>query len=466
MSKSTPKAPDYAAAAEQQAQSSREVTEQQTWANRPDQNTPWGQQSWSNTPTWDPSTQQYLNKWTQNTTLNPESQRALDSQLALTTGRSELGASLFPRAEAEFGESMDWSKFDPAGKAVQAPGQVQGGQINTGQGLPQGQLTPEQLQRSYELKGPELDSSQRYNQQANDAIYNQWADRALPQQERATEQMRTRLYNMGLKEGDEAYDQQMQELGQQQSDAQRQAQYQATIGSGAEAQRFLGMDAATRAQLTGEQQQLGQFGNQAALGQFGMMSGAGAQNFQQALAGAGFQNQAQQQDWQQRMAGGDQNFQQEMAASNQQTQLRQQQIAEEMQKRGFSLNEINALISGQQVGMPSMPGFNQAQRSEGNQALQAAQLTGQAELDRFNAQQAATQGMMSGIGSMAGGFMMSDRRFKTDVKRVGSTAGGTPLYTFRYIFGGPEMVGVMADEVPHAVTKIAGINFVDYSKVK
>ena len=30
MSKSAPKAPDYAAAAEQQAQSSREVTEQQT----------------------------------------------------------------------------------------------------------------------------------------------------------------------------------------------------------------------------------------------------------------------------------------------------------------------------------------------------------------------------------------------------------------------------------------------------
>jgi hypothetical protein len=93
-------------------------------------------------------------------------------------------------------------------------------------------------------------------------------------------------------------------------------------------------------------------------------------------------------------------------------------------------------------------------------------MTGQAELDRFNAKQAATQGMMSGMGSLAGGFMMSDRRFKRDVTRIGSTAGGTPLYTFRYIFGGPEFVGVMADEVPHAVTKIAGISFVDYSKVK
>ena len=465
MGKSTPKAPDYAAAADKQAQSSREVTEQQTWANRPDQNTPFGQTSWGSTPTWDPSTQQYVNKWTQNTTLNPESQRALDAQMGLTTGRSELGASLFPRMQDEFGQKMDWSQFDPAGKAAQAPGQVQGGPINTGQGLPQGQLTPEELAKGYDKAGPNLDSSQKYNQQANDAIYNQWASRALPQQGKDTDALRTRLYNMGLKEGDSAYDDEMQKLSQNQGDAMQQAQYQATIGSGAEAQRMLGMDAATRAQLTGENKDLAGFGNQAALGKFGMMSGAGSQNFQQALAGAGFQNQAQGQDFQQKIAGSGQDFEQRQSQANQQTQLRQQQIAEEMQQRGFSLNEINAIISGQQVGMPSMPGFNQATKSEGNQSLQAAQLTGQAELDRFNAQQQATQGMMSGIGSMAGGFMMSDRRFKKDIERIGTTNQGFPLYRFKYIWGGPVHIGVMADEVPHAVTKIAGISFVDYKKV-
>jgi hypothetical protein len=466
MSKSAPKAPDYAAAAEQQAQGSREVTEQQTWANRPDQFTPFGNTTWQNQQVWDPSTQQYLNRWAQTTELNPESQRALDAQLGLTTGRSELGASLLPRAQDEFGQAIDWSKFQQGGQGVQAPGAVQGGPIAGAEGLPQANLTPEQLQRGYDIQGPELDPSQRYYQNANEAIYNQWADRALPQQARETDALRTQLYNMGLKEGDPGYDEEMRKLRESQGDQMRQAQYQATIGAGSEAQRMLGMDAATRAQLTGEQQGLAQFGNQAALGQFGMGAQAGSQNFAQQLAALGFGNEAQQQAWQQQMAGQDQNFQQQMQASQYQTQLRQQQIAEEMQKRGWSLNEINALISGQQVGMPSMPGFNTAQRAEGNQALQAAQLTGQSELDRYNAQQAATQGMMSGIGSMAGGFMMSDRKFKRDIVRVGSTAGGTPLYKFRYIFGGPEMVGVMADEVPHAVTKIAGISFVDYSKVK
>lgn len=419
MSKSTPKAPDYAAAAEAQAQGSKEVTTDQTWANRPNQTTPWGQTSWESSSAIDPSTGQPVTKWDQTTTLTPDSQRALDAELGLQAGRSELGASLLPRAQDEFGQSMDWNKFDPMGEAVKA-----------------GNLTPEQLQRGYDTAGPELDSSQRYNQQANDAIYNQWADRALPQQERDTTRMQTQLANMGLQPGEAAYDTEMEKLRQSQGDAQRQAQYQATIGSGAEAQRMLGMDSATRAQLTGENRDQAGFGNTAAGQAFGMMSGAGQQNFSQ-----------------------------QQAASNQQTQQRQQQIAEEMTKRGFSLNEINAIISGQQVAMPSMPGFNTAQRSEGVQSLNAAQMQGQADLDAYNAKQQATQGMMSGIGSMAGGFMMSDRRYKTSIRREGSTPGGTPLYRFRYVFGGPEFVGVMADEVPHAVTRIGGIDFVDYSKV-
>src|SRR4051812_34910237 len=111
MSKSMPAAPDYTKAAEAQAQSSREVTEQQTWANRPDQVTPWGEQTWSNEAQWDPSTQQYLNRWTQNTTLNPESQQALDAQLALTNQRSQLGLSLGDRMKNEYGQAMEWNGF-------------------------------------------------------------------------------------------------------------------------------------------------------------------------------------------------------------------------------------------------------------------------------------------------------------------------------------------------------------------
>jgi len=387
MSKSTPKAPDYTAAAEAQGQSSKEVTEQQSWANRPDQNTPWGQQSWNATPTWDPATKQYINKWEQTTTLNPDSQRALDAELGLQAGRSELGASLLPRAEQEFGQSMDWSKFQKMGDVVK-------GQQLTPEELQRG-VKGEEYQRNLSTEGlTELDPSQKYQQNANDAIYNQWASRALPEQQRQSEQMRTRLYNMGLKEGDEAYDQEMQKLGQQQGDAMQQAQYQATIGSGAEAQRMLGMDAATRAQMFGERGQQGNFANQAA-----------GQQFQQSLAQGSFGNEAAGQAFGMMSGAAGQNFAQDTASSNQQTQQRQQQIAEEMQKRGFSLNEINAIISGQQVAMPTMPGFNTASKANEVNYSGAAQSQGQAALDAYNAKQQAYQGMMSGIGSIAGGFM-------------------------------------------------------------
>jgi len=360
MSKSTPKAPDYTAAAEASGQSSRENTEAQTWANRPNQTTPWGSTSWSNTPVWDPTTKQYVNQWQQDTTLNEQSQKALDAQLALTTGRSELGASLFPRMQDEFGNAMDWSKFQQAGDLV-------GG----GSG---------------------------YNQKAEEAIYGKWADRALPQQEEARNQLQTRLYNMGLKEGDQAYDREMEKLGQQQSDAMQQAQYQATIGAGQEASRMQGQD---------------------------------------------------------------------LTASQYQTQQRQQQIAEEMQKRGFSLNEINAIISGQQVAMPTMPGFNTASKSETTDYLGAANMQGQAALDAYNAQQAAYQGMMSGVADIGGAFMKpSDRRLKRNIRRIGSVNGHN-LYAYDYIWGQPG-IGVMADEVRHvpgAVESRFGFDAVNYEVI-
>lgn len=55
----------------------------------------------------------------------------------------------------------------------------------------------------------------------------------------------------------------------------------------------------------------------------------------------------------------------------------------------------------------------------------------------------------AGLGLQAAG-LFSDRRLKTDIKRVGSTDEGTPVYTYRYQGEGPYHMGVMADEAPHA----------------
>jgi hypothetical protein len=43
-----------------------------------------------------------------------------------------------------------------------------------------------------------------------------------------------------------------------------------------------------------------------------------------------------------------------------------------MQQRGFSLNEINALLSGQQVSTPAMPNFSNASAAQPAPIYQAA----------------------------------------------------------------------------------------------
>lgn len=404
MSKQTPASPDYTGAAQAQAQSSREVTEQQTWANRPTINTPFGQQTWEVAPTWDPSTGQYINSWTQNTNLTPESQAALDAQMNIQEGKSNIANNLLGRAEGEFGQEMNWDDFTKMGEAVDAP-----------------TYNPEAIQRS-------IGNTPDYLKSAEDAIYGQWSGRQEPRMQQELDRARTQLYNSGLKEGDQAYDAEMQRLRQDQSDARTQAQYQATIGAGQEAQRMQGMD----------------------------------------VQSGGFANSAAQQALQQQLAIGSQGFNQQQAASGFQTQLRQQQIAEQMQKRGFSLNEINAILTGAQVGMPGMPSFNTANRGESTQYNQAAQSQGQYNIDAFNAQQAGMNSAMQGLGGMA--MMFSDRRLKKNVRLVG-VRNGLNLYEYTYLWDDVYHIGHMADEVeklhPEAVyTRPDGYKMVDYGRLK
>lgn len=353
--KSTPAAPDYTGAAQEQAKSSRQVTEQQSWANRPDQVTPFGTESWGNKPTWDPATGQYLNRWTQTTNLTPESQSALDSQLRLAESKSRLGEQLTGRLQNDFSAPMDWNKLPQAGASVNAPNY---GDIG----------------------------SFRNRQEEN--LYNRAKSRLDPEWNQRADATRTQMYNAGAREGDTAYDQGMGNFERARTDAYNQALYGAIAGGGAETANQIGMGG----QIQGQQQ----------------------------------------------------------GASAYDTQIRQQAIAEQLQQRGMTLNEINAIMSGQQVNMPNMPSFSQAQAAQPVQSLQAAQLTGQAALDAFNAKQQASQGMMSGIGSIAGAAaMFSSRKLKKNIVQIGKLISGIPVYVFDYLWG-ETAIGVILEEIPRA----------------
>jgi hypothetical protein len=68
----------------------------------------------------------------------------------------------------------------------------------------------------------------------------------------------------------------------------------------------------------------------------------------------------------------------------------------------------------------------------------------------------------------ANGGFLSDRRVKTDVSQVGTLDNGLPVYAYRYIWGGPMQIGVMAQDVekvnPEAVTEFGGIKAVNYAE--
>lgn len=79
-------------------------------------------------------------------------------------------------------------------------------------------------------------------------------------------------------------------------------------------------------------------------------------------------------------------------------------------------------------------------------------------------------GMLGMTGAFGPAGWLSDERAKTDIERVGTLDNGLPVYRYRYVFGGPMMIGVMAQEAlevaPHAVSvRDDGYLQVDYSKV-
>lgn len=79
-----------------------------------------------------------------------------------------------------------------------------------------------------------------------------------------------------------------------------------------------------------------------------------------------------------------------------------------------------------------------------------------------------TSGTASGAGASGLLGMFSDRRMKKDIMLVGELFDGTPVYRYRYTWGSPMQIGVMAQDierhVPEAVSEVGGYKMVDYEK--
>lgn len=157
------------------------------------------------------------------------------------------------------------------------------------------------------------------------------------------------------------------------------------------------------------------------------------------------------------------------------TQARQQGINERILERSQPLNELSALLQGAPAAQ--LPQFGQAAQYNVNPAdrLGAEALSYQGALNNYNTQQASSNAKMGGLAGLGGalggaGIMKySDERLKTDIKRVGYTDDGLPVYTYRMKAGGPVEMGVMAQDVekvrPELVTNLNGYKAVHYEGI-
>jgi Chaperone of endosialidase len=487
---SAPAAPDYVGAAQLQGELSKETLNMQNFANRPTINTPFGSQSWSTGATTDPATGQRVTSWTQNNTLAPGLSSALDAQIGLQNDRTQLASGFMDRVADSYSQPFNYASLPQMAQANQ-PGSMQTSMAdytpglstsfnfgnpqfavsNMNDGLSRGVGT-ESVQRNLTTGDnpmlPQFDSSYR------DTVANQLMQRMQPTHDYQQGQLETKLANQGFTQGSEAYNRALNELNQRQS----LERFNALDASGNEAQRLFNMGMGSRQQAFNEDVTGGNFANQAsgqafnqglAANQFANQ--ATQQAYNQNLGAAQFGNQALQQQYNQnlgsaqfqnqalgqasaldqsRMQSQNNAISQQYGLNNQfaqnQNQLRQQMIAEEMQRRGMSLNEMNALLSGQQVQMPNMPSFSASGRAETPNILGATQSAYDAQLGAYNADQAAF-GNLLGAGAQLGSaaFMFSDRRLKSNIKRVGTHAIGVGIYD--YTMMGMSQRGVIAQEV-------------------
>jgi hypothetical protein len=137
--------------------------------------------------------------------------------------------------------------------------------------------------------------------------------------------------------------------------------------------------------------------------------------------------------------------------------------------RNQPINEIAALMGGGQVQQPTFVNTPQT----GVSGTDVAGLIAANYGARNNNYQAMLGGL-SGLGAAAlGGWAMSDRRLKTDVKKVGKLDDGTKIYSYKYkdgMDGGLSRLGLMAQEVeknyPEAVKETdSGFKAVNYGRM-
>jgi hypothetical protein len=397
--KSSPPAPDYAAAATAQAAANKDAAQYNSELNRVNQVTPYGSLTWNQSTGADGKP-----VWTQTMALSPEQQALQAGQDKLSQSYLNTANSAVGRVSDAMATPFDTSKLrDPTYMGTGGTSaQVQTPYTNIGQGPdmqtvgqgPQFQnfdmskymgempsapqlsgASSGSITRSFDTSGVralpgQIDDTSR--KRVEEAIMS----RINPQYQADEQALRTRLLNSGIEVGTDAYNREMNNFSQRLNDA----RMQAVLSGGQEESRQVGLIQGLQGQEFNQAYQKGKFGqdadvamannalqatsinNQAALGMYNAQLAGQGQRFSQGLAGTQFNNNLGQQQFQNQLTGagfnnsaGQQQFQNQLAgaqfannAADTATQ-RQMQIDQITNAMGLANNQYNNQASQQQM---------------------------------------------------------------------------------------------------------------------
>lgn len=154
---------------------------------------------------------------------------------------------------------------------------------------------------------------------------------------------------------------------------------------------------------------------------------------------------------------------------------RSQAFSEAAYTRASPINEVTSLLSGSQVTQPGSTFTNTPQTQVGGVDYSGLVNSNyQAQLAQNNA---ALGGMFGLGGSLGGGLLsaagkagsfgalFSDERLKESITRVGTLDNGLPIYAYRYVWGGPIQIGLMASDVEKVNASAVSIHESGYKMV-
>jgi hypothetical protein len=338
-----PESPNYAALIPLQEDSNLRQFNTMLEAMRPTQVTPYGTQSWD------------YNQGTFNRAGYQEAEQDYQAKLAAARAKGWTGENIPKPRRNDFYEGGGWTfnqslspeqqqlyDADIASKLQQSTmleGLTERANATAGQDFNPGALPD--MQGSLTKFGDKLaglDSGQFYDKAA-DALYRQQQRYLDPEQERAKRETETRLAEQGFVPGTPGYNQAMDSLNMSR-------------------ERAYG-DARDRSLLMGTTVGQQMFQNERGLLQDQM---------QEELQGAQFGNQA-----------------------------RNQALSEALALRQLPMNELNAFRTGAQVQLPNLPAQYNVPQLQGVDRIGAAQQDYQNQLGAYNAGQAGSNNLMSGL---------------------------------------------------------------------